>query len=102
MNNQIENQLVECPECGAASDSIKVYKKGYFLFLILAWSLNMQPYIACPHCQRKNIGKYLLINILTAHLLYIIPLIWFGVNFFKSYTFGHSSEVIMLLKSNQE
>ncbi len=87
-----------CPVCSEESDSVKCYHYIFMLFAIVGYGYKTIPQVGCPSCTRGMIGKNLLVNILTANLVWpIICLPWGIVLFLMSFTKGHSRSVLKTL-----
>ena len=99
MNEHPHDELVECPDCGQPSDSIKCYSTMILLFIWVFAMWFPKKEVACPSCIRGKITLFCLINIVTANILWpIIILPWALVLFCMSFTKGHSSEIQQILR----
>lgn len=100
-----EDIYVVCPNCGRISNSIKCYDLPYlFLFLFVYVREQTITCTCCPHCMRKMILKYCCTyNILAANLcwpLFVFP--WGLFQFIRSYTHGHSDEVVAIIRKESK
>ena len=90
--------LIRCPQCGKHSPSIKVFHFPVIVFLIIFFYAFKRTVIACPACQRANIGFFALINLPAMNLLWpfvCIPVMLFY--FVCSLIPGHSRDVHEML-----
>ncbi len=97
MTHQYNHFLMQCPHCGKMTDSLKVYRlPAVCVFIGIFARLASKGHMGCPSCMRKKILLHgMTYNILTANLLwlfYILP--WTIVNILRTFSKGHSSEVI--------
>ena len=88
--------LLQCPECGRLSDSLKCFTlPNYAVFIgIYAQWQNVQ-YICCPSCMRKHIGvKCFTYNIVLANIMWPIFILPWGVTqLIRSSQKGHTTTV---------
>ena len=101
----LEDMPVQCPECGKYSDSIKCFRlPGLFLFLLIFVRWATQGKICCPSCMRKEILIHgCTYNIITGNILWLLMILpWSLVQFLRTYTKGHSHEVISILRDNMQ
>lgn len=101
----LEEMPVECPECGKYSDSIKCYRLPdvwVFLFVYLRWATRGE--ICCPECMRKKILIHgCTYNIVSANFLWpFILLPWSVIQFIRTFSKGHSSEVLDFLREQNQ
>lgn len=90
----LPGDFIECPECGRHSDSIKCYRMGAILFLLVAWISWTESHLGCPSCIRRRIAKVCCVNVVTANLLWpIFVLPWCTILFIRSFARGHSQDV---------
>jgi hypothetical protein len=86
--------LVRCPECGRPSDSVKCYRMGVIVFLVLAWFSSTKNEFGCPRCIRGKIAGFCLTNLLTANVIWpLLILPWSIILLLCSLSRGHSREV---------
>ena len=84
--------LKSCFECGEQTDSLKNYRvMNVFVFLIIFMVARGIDYQACPSCMRKKITMCAGIQILTAHVVFPIILIFHVVQFCRTFVRGHSN-----------
>jgi hypothetical protein len=90
--------FIRCPECGQTSDSIKSYRMPDLL--VFAWFfywVRSVTYYLCPSCMRKTIGGKMLINIVTANLVWpflaIFWLVLLVLTFFKGHSKGTLKQI---------
>jgi hypothetical protein len=90
--------LIDCPQCGKPSPSIKIFRFPIIFYLLIFWYLTTKPVAACTSCQRLNILTYAGINVLTMHVLWIFvyPFV-IAYFFFRTTVAGHSSDVTDLM-----
>ena len=91
--------LIRCPQCGKHSPSIKVFHFPVIIFLIVYIYASRRTIVACPRCQRSNLGFFALLNLPTMNLLWpfvYIPLTLFY--FVCSLIPGHSRDVHEMLQ----
>ena len=89
-----ESRPVACPCCGRLTDSLKLYRVATFLFLLFAFVARSQQLVGCPRCVRGKIGRFALVNVVTANLLWpVIILPWSLILLACSFLRGHSPEV---------
>ena len=85
------DNLRYCYECGEKSDSIKNFRvMNVFVFLIIFMVARGIDYRACPSCMRKKIATAAGIQILTAHVVFPIVLIFHIIQFCRTFVSGHS------------
>ena len=92
---------ITCPECGRPSDSIKVYTlPGVWVFLICFVRWATQGRACCPECMRKQILIHgCTYNIITGNFLWLLIILpWSIINYIRTYSKGHSSEVYQMLQ----
>ncbi len=85
---------VPCPRCRQPSASIKSYRMPELIvFLFLFVFVRRAQYRACPSCMRMIVLKRIAVNCLTAHvaMFFIAPFYW--VQFFRTFSQGHSSDI---------
>src|SRR4051794_25387563 len=79
--------LVRCPECGRPSDSIKCYRMGLILFLLVFWFSSTKNEVGCPSCIRGKIARFCLVNLLPANVLWpVLILPWSIILLLRSFT----------------
>ncbi|CAN5205383.1 hypothetical protein BH10ACI1_BH10ACI1_15860 [soil metagenome] len=84
-------ELKTCFECGNKTASLKNYRvMQVFVFLIIFMVARGIDYEACPSCMRKKIATCAAIQIVTAHIVFPIILIFHIVQFCRTFTSGHS------------
>lgn len=91
------NIILQCPECGRFSDSIKRYRIiDFCLFILIAANCRYVEYTCCPDCMRKHIlEKGFTYNIITANFLWLILILpWSIILILCSYSKGHSKAVL--------
>lgn len=96
--------ILQCPECGRFSDSIKRYKMIHFcLFILIGASTSSVQYTCCPNCMRKHILiKGFTYNIISANLLWFFLILpWSIILLICSYTKGHSKSVLKDIENHQ-
>lgn len=87
-----------CPSCHEESDSVKNYTFISLLFAFVAYMWQTTSQIGCPSCTRKMIGKNLLVNLLTANIVWpFIILPWNLILLLMSFTRGHSKSVLKVV-----
>jgi hypothetical protein len=94
-------QAIVCPCCDRESDSIKSFNMGILLFIFVAWLIWPRQEVACPGCIRGKLIGFLLINIITANILWpflIVP--WSVILLLRSFQKGHSWGVTNMLRSD--
>jgi hypothetical protein len=85
---------LRCPECARYSNSIKCYRMGVLLFLLLFWFAWTRNETACPSCMRLKIASFCLVNLFTANVIWpLIILPWTVILFLRTLTKGHSEDV---------
>ena len=104
MENKLsEPMFIRCPECGMPTDSMKCYTLPHvFLFLFIFASWNSVTFTCCPHCMRKHILiKCFTYNILATNIMWpVIILPWGIFQLIRSFTKGHSKEVIGIINEH--
>ena len=91
------NIILQCPECGRFSDSIKRYKMiDFCLFIFIAARLNYVSYTCCPLCMRRHIlKKGFTYNIITANLLWFFLILPYSIILLLfCLSKGHSKSVL--------
>jgi hypothetical protein len=90
--------MVTCPECGNASDSIKCYRMGTLVFLLLGYWARWKNEYGCPNCIRKKLFEFTAINLLTANLIWPLAILpWGIIRLIRSFTRGHSQAVLKII-----
>lgn len=101
--HSLEDYPAQCPECGKYSDSIKCYRiPDLWLCLVIFVRWATQGKVCCPSCMRKQILLHgFTYNIITANFLWLFILLpWCLVQFLRTFTHGHSHEVVEILRNN--
>lgn len=94
---------IRCPECGQLSDSIKCYRMGLFLFVLVAWYSSTKNEFGCPSCIRGKIAKFSVINLFASNVLWpFVILPWTIILLLMSFTKGHSREVRNAIRESTE
>jgi hypothetical protein len=86
---------IACPVCQTPTESLKRYTfvELCIFLLILAWTRRVT-YVACPPCMRSKLFSSMLVNMVTAHILWLFILLpWYLVQIALSFTDGHSSYI---------
>ncbi len=90
----------QCPECGEKTDSLKCYTlPSVCIFIGIAARFSRKGHVCCPKCMRKKILLHgMTYNIITANLLWLIFILpWMVIQFLRTFTKGHSFEVVDIL-----
>ncbi len=95
----ISSNLIECPECGRMTDSLKqatLFNKLLFLMIYTQW--QMVTYTCCPQCMRKHIANRSAATLITGNFIWpILALPLHGFHLYKSYQRGHSGSIANLM-----
>ena len=92
MNANQTNAELPCPCCRRMTRSLKCYRiVDFMLFFVLGAMVRRRTPVACPSCMRKIIGRRTLVNILPAHVAWIVGILpWHLFQFLRSFVPGHS------------
>ena len=99
VERQLSGDAIACPCCSQDSDSIKCFSMGVLVFLFIAWMWWPKNEIGCPACIRGKIATFILVNFITANILwpfFIVPLSL--ILLLRSFQKGHSWGVTNLLR----
>lgn len=95
--NKYKQYPMQCPHCGTMTDSLKVYKlPAVWVFLGFYFRWATKGHMGCPSCMRKKILLHCMTyNILTANLFWLVAILpWSIVNILRTFSKGHSSEIV--------
>jgi len=88
-----------CPGCSQPSDSIKCYRMGVLLFLLVVGMTWTKSEVGCPSCIRGKIAQFCLVNVVTFNVFWpFIILPWSIIMLLRSFTKGHSKAVLDSLR----
>lgn len=86
---------IPCPICERPTQHLKCVRLGTVLFVVIGVATRFQKRFGCPDCIRSEIGRFALVNLLTANLTWPIAVLpWTLISLRRSYQPGHSPEVL--------
>jgi hypothetical protein len=88
-----------CPCCGQPTQSLKRYRVfDYLVFLFIFVGYQSVMKTACPRCMRKSLLLRSLVNLVLANVLAPIMLLMHGIAFLATFSKGHSTSVLKILR----
>lgn len=86
---------IPCPTCKRPTQHLKCVRLGTVVFVVIGVATRFQQRFGCPDCIRGEIGRFALVNLLTANLAWPIAVLpWTLISLRRSYQPGHSPEVL--------
>jgi hypothetical protein len=88
-----------CPHCGRPTQSLKRYRVfDYLVFLFVAFSVQTVMHTACPRCMRTSLLLRSALNVVLANFLCPVVLLVHGMEFLATFSKGHSTSVLQILR----